>query len=425
MKIDIMQRGMGAMSGFGTADESMESDSSILEAAIDQSLVSCIGQAIRASTTKAIFADQMADDENEISARTESTAADGLSSSRSYTASPTPASRVPGHGHLIDGLQRSKLCSDVHELPSLPSVRFQIPRVLKEPTSPSEPFLTEEEDVDMEAVSSTRSGESQRSPASSSSPGLVAESSEVSSNRNSKSAAGEATAEQEQQAISDGVQNLVSSSRAEMLADDNANGSSASEASDVDSQEDSESEEDSEDDSESEEEDELDESQEDSSFEVDGEAATESSEEEEPAPRKPSRRRSSAAAATSAKARKSVVKAEPAIVEEQEQEDLPPSKKSTRQSRRQPANPTKDKAPNMSPAPPSARTPLAESKAQEIVVPVENMADLELSELSESPAKPKKPEPIKKKKRLVARVTRAGSGKRVADTLLNLPTTEN
>lgn len=42
MKIDIMQRGMGSMTENQSDHSMVESESSLLEAAIDQSLVRCI-----------------------------------------------------------------------------------------------------------------------------------------------------------------------------------------------------------------------------------------------------------------------------------------------------------------------------------------------------------------------------------------------
>lgn len=411
MKIDIMQRGMGAMGGFRDADESMDSDSSILEAAIDQSLVSCIEQCTALSETDVIFVAQMADDENEISARTQSTATDGGNSSRSYTASPTPASRAPGHGLIIDGTKRAHTV--VKELPALPSVRFQMSGVDDAPASHPEPSFAGEEDVDMEPTTSSRSEKSTITPASPTAALSVRKPPEVSSNGKSVPNGTAATVEKDIPATTEGEEqsqraSATSSpdpavpSSAEIPTEDNADSASEEDSADGDSEEEeSESEEDSEDDSESED-DELEESQEDSSFEVDAEVASESSDEEEPAPRKPSRRRSSVVAATPAKARKSVVKNPPVIVEaekEDEEDEDALKQKSTRQSKREIKEPINDKAVDKERAPPSARTPLAETRMQEVVVPVKDMAELELDELSDSPVKQAKPEPIKKKKR--------------------------
>jgi hypothetical protein len=408
MKIDIMQRGMGAMGGFRDANESMDSDSSILEAAIDQSLVSCIEQCTALSETDVIFVAQMADDENEISARTQSTATDGGDSSRSYTASPTPASRAPGHGLIIDGTKRAHTA--VKELPALPSVRFQMPGVDEAPASNLEPSFAGEEDVDMEPTTSSRSEKSTITPASPISARSVRKSPEVSSNGKSVPNGTAATVEKDIPATTEGEEqsqraSATSSpdpavpSSAEIPTEDNGDSASEEDSTEGDSEkEESGSEEDSEDDSESED-DELEESQEDSSFEVDAEVASESSDEEEPAPRKPSRRRSSVAPATPAKARKSVVKTASVIVEAEKEEVDAPKQKSTRQSKREIKEPINDKAVEKERAPPSARTPLAETRMQEVVVPVKDMAELELDELSDSPVKQAKPEPIKKKKR--------------------------
>ncbi|KAJ9103257.1 hypothetical protein QFC21_002680 [Naganishia friedmannii] len=397
MKIDIMQRGMGAMGGFRDADGTMDSDSSMLEAAIDQSL--------------------MADDENEISARTESTATDGMNSSGSYTASPTPASRAPGHGFLINGTKQFQPPTDVTELPAIPSVRFQIPEVDDGSAPQQGPSCVGEEDVDMERFTSSGSERWIKAHTSGDSTHSVSKSPAVSSNH--KSAAGESNAieedapasatnaEQGPQAAVSGPQELAVSPSIETTAEDHTNGSSGRETPDEDSEEESESEEDSEDDSESEE-DELDESHEDSSFEVDADVASESSDEEEPAPRKPSRRRSSVAAVTPAKVRKSAANSQPVIMEAEKEEDedegIAQKKTSTRQSRWEPSKPNDDNAVDKQHTPLSARTPLAESKTQEIAVPVRDMADLELDELSDAPVTQKKPEPIKKKKRKLGKV---------------------
>ncbi|KAJ9119085.1 hypothetical protein QFC22_003576 [Naganishia vaughanmartiniae] len=390
MKIDIMQRGMGAMGGFRDGDETMDSDSSMLEAAIDQSL--------------------MADDENEISARTEFTATDSMNSSRSYTASPTPASRAPGHGVLIDVPIRLQPPTDVQELPTLPSVRFRVPQLEEMPASHPDPSRPEE-DVDMEPVTSSQYEQSKGGPSTARS---AAETLEILPN-----GSGSASERTDVQVLTSVValektkeaHPAVSGAQLPAPTDesiyDTTNGSSEGETSDEGSEEESASDDDSEGDSESEE-DELDESQEDSSFEVEADAASESSD-EEPAPRKPSRRRSSVAAVTPAKARKSVVK--PALViveaeetEEEEEEKVAPRIKSTQQSKREPKKPVDDNVTEKQHAPPCARTPLAELKTQEIVVPMKDMAELGLDELPQSPAEKGKPEPIKKKKRKLGKV---------------------
>lgn len=319
----------------------------------------------------------MADDEDDISARTDLTKSDcGEAPSRSCTATPTPASRVPVEPLAAGDLSvRSETSVGV---PRIPSVRFSTTEV---------PTIDDASDDDIASAVSAMDTEKEI-------PSEVSVQETMSGQLASKKSSTRTASQRIRQTPllekpQVGGENDITASALNLASDDQ------------DSSLEEESDESSEESTNESEEDELSETEEDSSFEV----ASESSEDDIPL-RKPSRRRSTATRQSPVKPRKSSVVPTPAIpevLEEEEEEDVILPKSSRRSAHKgQGEQPERQKE---GADPVSPRSPLNEIRVQDSVSPVKGMASLQLEETPEplSPELKSRPEPVKKKKRLVER----------------------
>lgn len=316
---------------------------------------------------------QMADDED-LSGRTESTTTNGGGSSRSYTASPTPASRVPPLPLAASSLRH--LAEAVIEVPVVAS--GEAPLSLRKPDAEDHDMESAEvSDRDSDSAASMRSAVSdntQLDTATDQSPApVVAKDPTLSKSQSSR-----------RQSV--GAPQLDESRTDEDPVDPDAGSEEGSEVEDDDSSEEST------DDSEEEE---SEESEADSSFE----AASASSDDEVPV-RKQSRRGSNATGATPVKARKSsIAVARPVIPEVlEESEDEVVSKVSRSSTSGIPGAKNAARGDKSSSSSPSTSK---STKTRKPAIPVSGMADLQLDEAAEPTTSDAevKAEPAKKKKR--------------------------